>query len=160
MNGSTGQMAAEGRGSAARTAGVTVTAIALFAVAVFVGTRRAGEGPPPGVALGPTAPAAPAAAPAEAPAAPAAKHAPRHLQEANRHELKTTIPRGASVYVTANAGDPEAYRLAEEIQAFLFLNGYLVSDVTRSISKPPAKGVGLEPLPKGRWRVIVGSADE
>lgn len=156
MDGSTGQTAAERRRSAVRTAGVTATAVALFAVAIFVGTRRAGEGPPPGVALGPTA----APAPAQAPAATAAKHPPRHLQEANRHELEATLPKGAGVYITANDGDAEANRLAEEIQAFLFLKGYHVSNVTHSVSTPPAKGVGLEPLPDGRWRVVVGSADE
>ncbi len=165
MDGSTGQTAAGRRGSAARTAGITATAIALFAVAIFVGARHAGDGPPPGVALGPTAsssPAAepPAAAPAQTPAATGAKHPPRHLQSANRQELETTLPKGASVYVTANDGDPEAYRLAEEIQAFLFLRGYHVGDVTRSVSTPMPKGVLLQPLTDGRWRVIVGHAEE
>jgi hypothetical protein len=175
MDGSTGQTTAGRRRSAARTAGVTATAIALFAVAIFVGARRAGDGPPPGVAVGPTqaappAPAAAAAAPGLAPApaaaaaapgsASAAKHPPRHLQAANRKELETTLPKGAFVDITANAGDAEALRLADEIQAFLFLKGYRIDNVTHSVSTPPAKGVGLESLPNGRWRVIVGSAEE
>jgi hypothetical protein len=164
MDGSTGQTAAGRKVSAARTAGVTATAIALFAVAIFVGARRASDGPPRGLAVGPTV-AEPLAAPAAAPATtqappPAAKHPPRHLQEVNRHELETTLPQGVAVDVTASAGDAEAYRLAEEIQAFLFLKGYRVGDVTRSVSTPMPKGVKLQPLTAGRWRVIVGSAED
>jgi hypothetical protein len=142
-------------------AGVTATAIALGAVAIFVGARRAGEGPPPGVAMGPTTPPSQATAAAPAPAAtPVPKHPPRHLQAANRQELETTLPKGASVEVTANDGDAEALRLAEEIQAFLFLKGYHVGNVTRSVATPMPKGVGLQPLAGGKWRVIVGSAEE
>lgn len=162
MDGSTEQATTGRRGSAARTAGMTATAIALFAVAIFVGARRAGDGPPPGVAFGPTQaapPATPTAAAAPAPAS-AAKHPPRHLQAVNRHELETTLPKGASVDITANAGDAEAYRLADEIQAFLFLKGYRVDNVTHSVSTPMPKGVLLQPLAGGKWRVIVGSAEE
>jgi len=162
MDVSRGQTADGRRGSAARTAGVTATAIALFALAIFVGARRAGDGPPPGVAMGPAVaePPVPAPAPATTAAGAPAKHPPRHLQAANGDELVKTLPKGASVDVTANAGDAEAYRLAEEIQAFLFLKGYKVGDVTRSVATPMPKGVGLEPLAGGKWRVIVGSAEE
>jgi hypothetical protein len=161
--------------SAAATAGVTATAAALFAVAIFLGTRHAGDAGPPGGASPPvaaekvTAPAV-AAEKAAAPAVAAEKAAappmvgpnrqPRRLERANRQELETTLPKGAPVDVTANDGDPEAFRLAQEIHAFLLSKGYQVAEVTRSVSTPPAKGVGLEPLAGGRWRVIVGSADE
>jgi hypothetical protein len=164
-----GTKAAARKRSAAATAGVTATAAALFAVAIFLGTRHAGDAGPPGAAP-PTGAAERVAAPAAAPekvAAPAAappalgpNRPPRRLQFANRHELETTLPKGAPVDVTANDGDPEAFRLAQEIHAFLLAKGYQVADVTRSVSTPPAKGVGLEPLPGGRWRVIVGGADE
>ena len=155
--------------SAAATAGVTATAAALFAVAIFLGTRHAGDAGPPGAASPPVAAekvAAPAAAP-ERVAAPAAEppavgpnRQPRRLERANRQELETTLPKGAPVDVTANDGDPEAFRLAQQIRAFLLGKGYQVAEVTRSVSTPPAKGVGLEPLGGGRWRVIVGGADE
>jgi hypothetical protein len=85
---------------------------------------------------------------------------PRHLQQANRRELETTLPKGAAIDVTAMDGDPEALGLAKEIRVFLLARGYQVGDVTRSISTPPAKGVGLEPLADGKWRVIVGTAEE
>ena len=147
------------KGSRYGTIGVTTTTVALFVVAVFVGTRHAGDKGPP------NAEPAPAALPAgggtvAAAEPPAAKHAPRHLASANRKELETTLPKGAPVDVTANDGDPEAFRLAQEIRSFLLAKGYLATDVTRSVSTPPAKGVGLEPLAGGKWRVIVGSAEE
>lgn len=155
--------------SAAATAGVTATAAALFAVAIFLGTRHAGDAGPPGAAP-PSVAAEKVAAPAAAPervAAPAAEppvagpnRQPRRLERANRRELETTLPKGAPIDVTANDGDPEAFRLAQEIHAFLLSKGYQVAEVTRSVSTPPAKGVGLEPLAGGRWRVIVGSAEE
>ena len=151
--------------SAAATAGVTATAAALFAVAIFLGTRHAGDAGPPGAASPPVAAekvAAPAAAAEKAAAPPMAgpNRQPRRLERANRRELETTLPKGAPVDVTANDGDPEAFRLAQEIHAFLLSKGYQVAEVTRSVSTPPAKGVGLEPLGGGRWRVVVGSADE
>jgi hypothetical protein len=141
------------------TIGVTMTTVVLFVVAVFVGTRHAGDKGPPSVQ--PASAALPAGGAAVAAAEPTpAKHAPRHLEAANRKELQTTLPKGAPVDVTANDGDPEAFRLAQEIHSFLLAKGYLATDVTRSVSTPPAKGVGLEPLAGGKWRVIVGSAEE
>jgi hypothetical protein len=141
------------------TIGVTVTTIVLFVVAVFVGTRHKRDKAPPSAEPAPAAlPAGGAAVAAGEPTA--AKHAPRHLAAANRQELQTTLPKGAPVDVTANDGDPEAFRLAQEIHSFLLAKGYLATDVTRSVSTPPAKGVGLEPLAGGKWRVIVGSAEE
>jgi hypothetical protein len=119
-------------------------------------SRQARDGSIPGP--GPTATAT--ADVAAAPQAPPAKHPPRRLESANRHELETTLPRGAPVEITANDGDPEAFRLAQEIRSFLRAKGYAAAEVTRSVSTPPAKGVGLEPLAGGKWRVIVGSADE
>ncbi len=154
------------RGSGYGTIGVTTTAVALFAVAILVGTRHAGDKALPSLEPAPAAaPAAGAAVPAgggrvAAADPPAAKHPPRHLEAANRKELETTLPKGAPVDVTANDGDPEAFRLAQEIRSFLLAKGYLATDVTRSVSTPPAKGVGLEPMTGGKWRVIVGSAEE
>ncbi len=142
--------------------GVAVTSMAVLAVAIFAGTRHARDGsitaPAPAAA-----PSEVAAAPSEVAAAPQAsaeKHAPRRLESANRRELETTLPKAASVEITANDGDPEALRLAQEIHGFLLAKGYAAAAVTRSVSTPPAKGVGLEPLAGGKWRVIVGSADE
>ena len=141
------------------TIGVTTAVVALFVVAILVGTRHTHDTAPP------SAEPAPAALPAgggvvAAGEPPPAKHPPRRLEAANRKELESTLPRGAPVDVTANDGDPEAFRLAQEIRAFLLARGYLATDVTRSVSTPPAKGVGLEPLAGGKWRVIVGSAEE
>jgi hypothetical protein len=145
-------------------AGVTATAIALFALAIFVGARRASESPPaaspPPVAALPSPPVVAAAEPHGEPAPLPAKHPPRRLEAVNRQELTKTLPRGAPVDVTANAGDPEAFQLAQQIRSFLRDNGYQPGFVTHSISTPPAKGVGIEQLAGGHWRVIVGSADE
>jgi hypothetical protein len=147
------------KGSGYGTIGVTTTAVALFAIAIVIGTRHAGDKAPP--SLEPASAALPAGGGAVAAAdPPPAKHAPRHLAAANRKELQTTLPKGAPVDVTANDGDPEAFRLAQEIHSFLLAKGYLATEVTRSVSTPPAKGVGLEPLTGGKWRVIVGSAEE
>jgi hypothetical protein len=151
--------AARRRRSGYGTIGMTMTTVALFVVAVFVGTRHAGEKGPP------TAEPAPAALPSGGAAIVAgeplpAKHAPRRLAAANRKELEATLPKGAPVDVIANDGDPEAFRLAEEIRSFLLAKGYPATDVTRSVSTPPAKVVGLEPLTGGKWRVIVGSTEE
>ena len=147
------------RGSGYGTIGVTTTAIALFALAIVVGTRHAGDKAPPSLEPAPAAlPAGGGAVAAAEP--PPAKHAPRHLEAANREELETTLPKGAPIDVTANDGDPEALGLAGEIRSFLLAKGYRANDVTRSVSTPPAKGVGLEPMAGGRWRVIVGSAEE
>ena len=165
---------AAGKRSAAATAGVTATAVVLFAVAIFLGTRHAGDAGPLGgpplaapaqkAALPASPPPAPSPAAAPAAAAPPAvagpRLPPRHLQPANRHELETTLPAGAAVDVTAMDGDPEAFGLAKEIRGFLLAKGYRVGEVTRSISTPPAKGVGLQPLAEGKWRVIVGNAEE
>jgi hypothetical protein len=158
------------KSSGARAAGVTATGIALCAAAIFFGTRHAADSgasaaappaPPPARAAPPiNAPHPTAAGPTGPAAAPTVNRPPRHLQAANRHELETTLPKQASVDVTANDGDPEAFRLAQEIHGFLLAKGYQVAEVTRSVSTPPARGVGLEPLPGGRWRVIVGGADE
>jgi len=161
-----GTQAAPGKRSAAATAGVTAMAVALFMAAIFLGTRHARDasplGGPPPVAqpekAAPPAAAAPSAATAPQVAGP--HRPPRHLQQANKHELETTLPQGAPVDVTAMDGDPEALGLAREIRAFLLAKGYLVGEVTRSISTPPAKGVGLQPLADGKWRVIVGNAEE
>jgi hypothetical protein len=147
------------KGSGYGTLGVTTTAVALFVVAILVSTR------PPSERGSPSAEPAPAALPAGGGAVaaaepPSAKHPPRHLEAANRKELETTLPKGAPVDVTANDGDPEALRLAQEIRSFLLAKGHLATDVTRSVSTPPAKGVGLEPMAGGKWRVIVGSAEE
>jgi hypothetical protein len=148
---------ARARASGYGSIGVAATAMALFAVAIFAGARHARDGSIPG-----PVPAAPAPATAEVAAAPQAPpaHPPRRLESANRHELETTLPKGAPVEITANDGDPEAFRLAQEIHAFLRDKGYDAAEVTRSLSTPPPKGVGLEPLAGGKWRVIVGSADE
>jgi hypothetical protein len=159
---------AAGKRWAASTAGVTATAVALFAAAIFLGSRHAGDAGPLG---GPAPPVARAALPSAPPAATAPPAAgapplfgphrpPRHLQQVNRHELESTLPQGAWIDVTAMDGDPEALGLAREIRAFLLANGYQVGEVTRSISTPPAKGVGLQPLDDGKWRVIVGNAEE
>jgi hypothetical protein len=147
------------KGSGYGTIAVTMTTVALFAVAVFVGTRHARDNAPPiaepaPVAVPPGGGAVVAAEP------PPGKHVSRHLEAANRKELEITLPKGAPIDVTANDGDPEAFRLAKEIRSFLLAKGYLATDVTRSVSTPPAKGVGLEPLAGGKWRVIVGSAEE
>jgi hypothetical protein len=144
---------ARARASGHGSIGVAATAMALFAVAIFAGVRHARDGGIPGP--GPATTAEVAAAPQAPPA-----HPPRRLESANRHELETTLPKGAPVEITANDGDPEAFLLAQEIHAFLRAKGYGVAEVTRSVSTPPAKGVGLEPLAGGKWRVIVGSAEE
>jgi hypothetical protein len=107
------------------------------------------------VASSPTA----AAPPASASDQPRAKHPPRRLEDVNRNELETTLPKGAPVEITAPEGDDEAFRLAQEIRAFLRSEKYPVTDVSRRAPDPSAKGVGLEPLPDGKWRVIVGVAD-
>lgn len=155
---------AAGKRSAATMTSVTATAVVLFGLAIFLGTRHAGDAGPLG---GPpvSAPAATPRSPSTPPAAAAAPvsgphRPPRHLQPVNRHELETTLPKGASIDVTATDGDPEALGLAQEIQGFLQARGYQVGEVTRSISTPPAKGVGLQPLDDGKWRVIVGNAEE
>lgn len=165
-----GTQVAAGKRSAAATAGVTATAVALFGAAIFLGTRHAGDAGPLGgpslvaqaqktalPAAPPTAVVPPASAtpPVAGPSRP-----PRHLQQANRHELETTLPKGAPVDITAMDGDPEALGLAKEIRMFLLARGYQVGEVTRSISTPPPKGVGLQPLADGKWRVIVGNAEE
>jgi hypothetical protein len=158
MEPSEGTKGAETRAKASRygSVGVVATATALFAVAIFAGVRHAHDGSIPGPGPAATSPTEVAAAPQ----APPAKHPPRQLERANRHELETTLPRGAPVEITANDGDPEAFRLAQEIHGFLLAKGYGAAAVTRSVSTPPAKGVALEPLAGGKWRVIVGAADE
>ena len=138
---------------------MTTATVALFVVAIFVGTRHADDRGSPNAE--PTPAALPSGGGAVAAAEPpAGKHASRHLEAANRKELESTLPKDAPIDVTANDGDPEALRLAQEIRSFLLAKGYHPTDVTRSVSTPPAKGVGLEPLAGGKWRVIVGSADE
>jgi hypothetical protein len=109
---------------------------------------------------------APVASPSVAVARPAArsdqataKHPPRRLEDVNRKELETTLPKGAPVEITAPEGDDEAFRLAQEIRRFLRSERYPVNDVSRRAPDPSAKGVGLEPLPDGKWRVIVGVAE-
>ncbi len=90
---------------------------------------------------------------------PAPKHPPRRLEDANRKELESTLPKGAPVEITAPAGDEEAYHLAQEIRIFLRSQQYGVADIVRRPPDPSAKGVGLEALPDGKWRVIVGEPE-
>lgn len=135
---------------------VAVSAMAVFAIAIFAGARHARDGS----SSDPGPVAAPSSEVAAAPQAPPLKHPPRRLESANRRELESTLPKGAPVEITANDGDPEAFHLAQEIQGFLLAKGYGAGHVTRSVSTPPAKGVGLEPLSGGKWRVIVGFNDE
>jgi hypothetical protein len=102
--------------------------------------------------------------PAPAPVAPAVaatevKHPPRRLEDVNRSELENTLPPGAPVEITAPQGDDEAFRLAQEIRAFLHREKYPVAPIARRTPDPSAKGVGLEPLPGGKWRVVVGAAE-
>jgi len=87
------------------------------------------------------------------------KHPPRRLEDGNRKELESTLPRGAPVEITAPEGDEEAYRVAQEIRIFLRSEKYGVADIVRRPPDPSAKGVGLEPLPGGKWRVIVGEPE-
>ena len=146
-------------GSGYRAIMVTTATVALFVVAIFVGTRHSGDRRSPNAEPPPTVlPAGSGAVVAAAP--PSGKRPLRKLEAANRKELESTLPKGAPIDVTANDGDPEALRLAQEIRSFLLAKGYRAHDVTRSVSTPPAKGVGLEPLADGKWRVIVGSAEE
>ena len=153
------EAAAPRKGSRYGAIGVTTATVVLFVVAILVGTRHAGDRGSPNAE--PTPAALPAGGGAVAAAEPpTGRHASRHLEAANRKELVSTLPKGAPVDVTANDGDPEALRLAQEIRSFLLAKGYQPGDVTRSVSTPPAKGVGLEPLADGKWRVIVGSAEE
>jgi hypothetical protein len=108
----------------------------------------------------PIATSAPAAAPPVAAAdSPVPKHPPRRLEDANRRELESTLPKGAPVEITAPEGDEEAYRLAQEIRIFLRSEKYGVADIVRRPPDPSAKGVGLEALPDGKWRVIIGQPE-
>jgi hypothetical protein len=151
--------AAGRKGSDYRALMVASATIALFLVAIFVGTRHDGHRGSPNAEPAPAVlPAGGGAVVAAAP--PSAKRAARRLEAVNRKELESTLPKGAPIDVTANDGDPEALRLAQEIRSFLLTKGYRATDVTRSVSTPPAKGVDLEPLADGKWRVIVGSAEE
>jgi hypothetical protein len=101
-------------------------------------------------------PSAPSAAAIDT---PKAVHPPRRLEDVNRRELEATLPRGAPVEITAPDGDVEAYRLAQEIRIFLRSEKYGVANIIRRPPDPSAKGVGLEPLPGGKWRVIVGEPE-
>lgn len=133
----------------------TIAVAALFVAALTTaGCRRATT--PSATTSAPTATADPPPATADP---PAPKHPPRRLEDANRKELESTLPKGAPVEITAPEGDEEAYRLAQEIRIFLRSEKYGVADIVRRPPDPSAKGVGLEPLPGGKWRVIVGEPE-
>lgn len=129
----------------------TIAAVALLVAALTTAGCHRADAPS---ATPPTA-AATSVAAAPAPA----NHPPRRLEDANRKELEATLPKGAPVEITAPEGDDEAYRLAQEIRIFLRSQKYGVADVVRRPPDPSAKGVGLEALPGGKWRVIVGQPE-
>jgi hypothetical protein len=133
------------------------TAIALAALFVAVlttaGCQRAATN---SATSAPTSTATPPVAAADP---PSPKHPPRRLEDANRKELESTLPKGAPVEITAPEGDEEAFRLAQEIRIFLRSQKYGVADIVRRPPDPSAKGVGLEALPDGKWRVIVGEPE-
>jgi hypothetical protein len=132
-----------------------IAATASFVGAVTIaGCHRNAEAPSP-----PTTTAAAAPPPVAAADPPAPKHPPRRLEDANRKELAGTLPKGAPIEITAPEGDDEAYHLAQEIRTFLRSQQYGVADIVRRPPDPSAKGVGLEPLPDGKWRVIVGEPE-
>jgi hypothetical protein len=129
----------------------TIAAAALVAAALTTAGCHRADAPnatPPIAVVPPVA---------TAPAPP--NHPPRRLEDANRKELETTLPKGAPVEITAPEGDEEAYRLAQEIRIFLRSQKYGVADIIRGPADPSAKGVGLEALPGGKWRVIVGQPE-
>lgn len=140
-----------------------LTAVAFFVAVGGIGIATEGCGKARAVGAGdeisvgdvPVAPppVAPAVARTEV------KHPPRRLEDVNRSELENTLPPGAPVEITAPQGDEEAFRLAQEIRAFLHREKYPVAPIARRTPDPSAKGVGLEPLPGGRWRVVVGAAE-
>jgi hypothetical protein len=133
-----------------------IAATASFVGALTIaGCHRNAEAPSPPA----EAPVANAAPPVAAAGPPAPKHPPRRLEDANRKELASTLPKGAPVEITAPEGDEEAYHLAQEIHTFLRSQQYGVADIVRRPPDPSAKGVGLEPLPDGKWRVIVGEPE-
>lgn len=154
-----------GTGASAGTRGSGRITAAAFAALIVGGFAIAAGGckktPPPDQANQTGAVDPPGATPAGAVAADptVAKHPPRRLEDVNRHELETTLPKGVPVEITAPKGDDEAFMLAQQIRAFLHSEKYPVGNVLERDPDPSAKGVGLESLPDGKWRVIVGSAD-
>jgi uncharacterized iron-regulated membrane protein len=137
----------------APSAGTIAVATLFVAALTATGCRQAAT---PSATTAPIATAAPPAAAADP---PAPKHPPRRLEDANRKELESTLPKGAPIEITAPEGDEEAFRLAQEISIFLRSEKYGVANIVRRPPDPSAKGVGLEPLPGGRWRVIVGQPE-
>jgi len=131
-----------------------VALAALFVAALTTaGCRRAATpsatSAPPSMPMPPVAAADP----------PTPKRPPRRLEDTNRKELESTLPKGAPVEITAPEGDEEAYRLAQEIRIFLRSEKYGVANIIRNPPDPSAKGVGVEALPDGKWRVIVGQPE-
>ena len=131
---------------------IIAATVSFVGAMTIAGCHRNAEAPSPPT----TATAAPPVSAAEP---PAPKHPPRRLEDANRKELESTLPKGAPVEITAPEGDEEAYHLAQEIRIFLRSQKYGVADIVRRPPDPSAKGVGLEALPEGKWRVIVGDPE-
>jgi hypothetical protein len=150
-----GKSSARQRASLGTPAGAT-TAIAVAALAAALTTAGCHRAE---TATATSATASTAAPPVATADPPPVKHPPRRLEDTNRKELESTLPKGAPVEITAPEGDEEAYRLAQEIRIFLRSEKYGVADIIRRPADPTAKGVGLEALPDGKWRVIVGQPE-
>jgi hypothetical protein len=157
-----GRVTVPGKSPASKKVGIIAVAAIFLLAAIAVATthrlKRSSPDDEPGNSSPVSVPTA--ARPAEvATDQPPVNHPPRRLQDVNRRELETTLPKGAPVEITAAEGDDDAFQLAEEIRDFLRSEKYPVTPVTRRAPDPSAKGVGLEPLPGGKWRVIVGAAE-
>jgi len=138
---------------------IIAATVSFVGALTIAGCHRNAEAPSPAPTAAAAPPVATAAPPVAAADPPAPKHPPRRLEDANRKELASTLPKGAPVEITAPEGDEEAYHLAQEIHTFLRSQQYGVADIVRRPPDPSAKGVGLEPLPDGKWRVIVGEPE-
>lgn len=79
----------------------------------------------------------------------------RRLDDANRRQLLSLIPKSQKVVVSGALGDGESCSYAQEIMDYLVGQGYEVEGVNQCVWMPPVKGQGIV-NGKDPWEIQIG----
>lgn len=81
---------------------------------------------------------------------------PRNLNSDLQTQLRSQLPSGKKVSVTAVMGDGEAFQFAQQVKDFLIDQGYEVSGVNQAIFAQPVMGQNIE-RGDDEYKVIIGT---
>ena len=82
---------------------------------------------------------------------------PRNLNSDLQKQLRSHLPSGKKVTVTAVMGDGEAFQFAQQVKEFLVSQGYDVSGVDQAVYAQPVMGQNIERRSDDEYQVIIGT---